>query len=241
MQNLNIQSRFASPANTAPAAAARAQFLKGGDTARNVGQAAPAESAALTQWLINSLDAMDYGVLMLTEQGRLLYSNQAGREALASGGPLSCQDEQVLAERERDELVLADALTAAATRGLRRLLCIGSGTQALSVAVLPLELSGGLPSGACLMLLSRPEACPQLSLQWFASAHGLTPAESRVMQALAQGNEPREIASSFDVGLATVRTQIGSIRSKVGADSIRELLRQLGTLPPMLSALRGLC
>ena len=45
-------------------------------------------------------------------------------------------------------------------------------------------------------------------------------------------------AAQHGVGLATVRTQIGCIRSKVGAQSIRDLLRMVGTLPPMLSALR---
>jgi len=34
-------------------------------------------------------------------------------------------------------------------------------------------------------------------------------------------------------------TQIGSIRAKTGAGSIRELVRQVARLPPLVGALRG--
>jgi hypothetical protein len=41
------------------------------------------------------------------------------------------------------------------------------------------------------------------------------------------------------VAVSTVRTQIGSIRAKTGAGSIRELVRQVAVLPPLVGALRG--
>jgi hypothetical protein len=41
------------------------------------------------------------------------------------------------------------------------------------------------------------------------------------------------------VALSTVRTQIGSIRTKTGAGSIRDLVRQVALLPPLVGALRG--
>ena len=40
------------------------------------------------------------------------------------------------------------------------------------------------------------------------------------------------------VAVSTVRTQIGSIRIKTGASSIRELVRQVAVLPPLVGALR---
>jgi hypothetical protein len=40
------------------------------------------------------------------------------------------------------------------------------------------------------------------------------------------------------VGIAAVRKQVNPIREKTGAASIRRLIGQVGTLPPMLSALR---
>jgi hypothetical protein len=41
------------------------------------------------------------------------------------------------------------------------------------------------------------------------------------------------------VGLSTIRTQIGSIRLKTGASSIRALVRQVALLPPLVSALQA--
>ncbi len=195
-------------------------------------------AAGLSQWLVQSLDEIDYGMLMLDERGNVLYVNEAARSDLDRQHPLQLLGSRLVARGDDDEAALHDAVSAAARRGLRRQLTIGQGKSRVSVAIVPMESAPGLPSGATLLLLGRRQACQRLSIDWFARAHGLTPAETRVLEALAQGEQPREIAQAFDVGLATVRTQITCIRNKVGADSIRELLRMVGMLPPMRSALR---
>ena len=92
---------------------------------------------------------------------------------------------------------------------------------------------------AVLLVLGKRQVCGQLAVQWFARVHGLTPAETRVLESLCNGLEPREVAQLNHVGLATVRTQIGSIRAKTGADSIRSLVGQVAKLPPMVSSLRA--
>jgi DNA-binding CsgD family transcriptional regulator len=208
-------------------------------SAARMSNAAPRQApAALTQWLARSLDEIDYGVLLIGETGEVQYANLAAREVMDHHHPLQLQDQRVNARGANDETALQEALGAASRRGLRRLLTLGHGDARASVAVVPLEIAPGLPSGATLLLLGRRDACQRLSIEWFARTHGLTPAESRVLEALARGDEPREIARGFEVGLATIRTQIGCIRAKVGAQSIRDLLRMVGTLPPMLSALR---
>jgi DNA-binding CsgD family transcriptional regulator len=40
------------------------------------------------------------------------------------------------------------------------------------------------------------------------------------------------------VAISTVRTQIGNLRLKTGAQSIRALVRQVAVLPPLMCALR---
>jgi DNA-binding CsgD family transcriptional regulator len=66
-----------------------------------------------------------------------------------------------------------------------------------------------------------------------------------VLEHLCGGVRPTEIAQRQGVAVSTVRTQIGSIRAKTGATSIRELVRQVAVLPPLVGALRhgvmGLC
>jgi DNA-binding CsgD family transcriptional regulator len=75
---------------------------------------------------------------------------------------------------------------------------------------------------------------------WFARNHGLTLAETRVLEALSEGLQPSDIAARFGVGLSTVRSQIGSIRAKTRSDSIGALVRQVAVLPPLVGALRGM-
>ena len=97
-----------------------------------------------------------------------------------------------------------------------------------------------LPGGPALVaaVFGRRRLCEPMSVQWFARAHGLTPAETRVLELLCEGLDPRDIATLNEVGMATVRTQVNAIRDKTGAASIRALLQQLATLPPMVSSLR---
>jgi DNA-binding CsgD family transcriptional regulator len=86
--------------------------------------------------------------------------------------------------------------------------------------------------------MGKRTVCERLTVQWFARAHALTPTETRVLEALCEGDQPREVAARHQVGMATVRSQIGSIRNKTGAESIRELVRRVAVLPPMRCALR---
>jgi DNA-binding CsgD family transcriptional regulator len=73
----------------------------------------------------------------------------------------------------------------------------------------------------------------------YARRHGLTAAEMHVLRALCEGLPPAEIAAEFGVKLATVRTQVASIRSKTEAASIRELVSRVAALPPIVPALRS--
>jgi DNA-binding CsgD family transcriptional regulator len=132
---------------------------------------------------------------------------------------------------------LHDAL-ASSRRGLRKLVLLGQGAQGSSLSVVPLGHVGEDGEAATLLVLGRRHVCERLSVQWFARSHRLTPAETRVLEALCEGLEPLEVARLHGVGLATVRTQIGAIRAKTGAESIRELQRQVALLPPMVGSLR---
>ena len=59
------------------------------------------------------------------------------------------------------------------------------------------------------------------------------------MKGLCADFTPLQIAARQGVGLATIRTQIGSIRLKTGAGSIRALVRQVSLLPPLVSVLQA--
>lgn len=197
----------------------------------------------LAHWLRRMLDEIDYGMLMVTGDGQVSYFNHAARLELDGTHPLQMLGRTLRAHRPQDVAPLYDAL-AAAQRGLRRLLTLGEGDQRISVSVVPLPRGGDDEGGTerrqplVLLVLGKRQVCEQLSVQGFARSVGLTPAETRVLEQLCAGVRPGDIALRQGVAISTVRTQIGSIRAKTGAASIRELVRQVAVLPPLVGALR---
>ena len=190
-------------------------------------------------WLSATLDEIDYGMLLLTDEVQAIHVNHAARTELDAMHPLQLLGRELRARRPKDVLPLADALQAAARRGLRKLLTLGEGAQRISVSVVPLALPDSLTEPVTLVMLGKRQVCESLSVQGFARSHGLTAAEARVLTALCQGTPPSAIAEQVGVAISTVRTQIGNIRLKTGAQSIRALVQQVAVLPPLMGVLRG--
>jgi DNA-binding CsgD family transcriptional regulator len=224
-------------------------------TSRPPGYAGPERRVTgsdLAHWLRRMLDEIDYGMLMVTGDGQVSYFNHAARLELDGTHPLQMLGRTLRTQRPQDMAPLYDAL-AAAQRGLRRLLTLGEGDQRISVSVVPLpRAEGGSDDDnhdddsaerrqpLVLLVLGKRQVCQQLSVQGFARSVGLTPAETRVLEQLCAGVRPEDIRQRQGVAISTVRTQIGSIRAKTGAASIRELVRQVAVLPPLVGALRQL-
>jgi DNA-binding CsgD family transcriptional regulator len=184
------------------------------------------------------LDEIDHGLLLLDGQGNVRLLNHRARLELDDRHPLQLEAGHLRARLRAEDLALAEAL-AAAQRGQRRLLTLGEGEQCVSAAVVPIgaDALGGGP--ATMLLLGKRLVCENLTVQGFARSRKLTPAETRVLEALCAGVPPAQIAEQQGVRISTVRTQIGCLREKTGARSIRALVRMVAVLPPMVPALRG--
>ena len=190
-------------------------------------------------WMMRMLDEIDYGMLLVTPDAQVSYLNHAARLELDGQHPLQLMGSTLRAHRALDVAPLYDAL-AAAQRGLRKLVTLGEGTQRVCVSVVPLPAAGGgVDARVTLLVLGKRQVCEQLSVQGYARSVGLTPAETRVLEQLCAGARPGQVAINAGVAVSTIRTQIGSIRAKTGAGSIRELVRQVAVLPPLVGALRG--
>jgi DNA-binding CsgD family transcriptional regulator len=190
-------------------------------------------------WLAATLDEIDYGMLLLTDEVFTSHVNHAARAELDAAHPLQLLGRELRARHPHDVAPLAAALKGAAQRGLRKLLTLGEGNQRLSVSVVPLVLPGDAGGPVTLVMLGKRQVCEVLSVQGFAQCHGLSAAEARVLAGLCRGTPPTEIASGLGVAISTVRTQIGNIRLKTGAESIRALVQQVAVLPPLMGVLRG--
>ncbi len=206
---------------------------------RGLGQPMASESVppAVWHWLAAALDELDYGIVLLFEGMRVVHINDAARVELDEAHPLMLLDRELRPKLARDVAPLHDAVSAAALRGMRRLLTLGKDDQRASVSVIPLEAADAGPR-AVLVVLGKRAVCESLSVQGFAKGYGLTGAETRVLIALCNGVPPAQVALQLGVAISTVRSQIGSLRLKTGAESIRALVGQVAVLPPVKGALR---
>ena len=183
------------------------------------------------------IDELEHGVLLLSPNSEVMLLNHRARVELDAAHPLQLLGANLRARAPQDMERLRDALVAAG-RGLRRLITLGQDDQRVSLAVVPLMAYTAQPPYASMVSLGKCSLCERLSVQWFARDRGLTTAEARVLDALSLGAAPRDIATMLGVQLTTVRTHVGNLRAKTGARDIRDLLRQVTMLPPMVSALR---
>ena len=193
----------------------------------------------LARCMAHMLDEIDYGMLLVDADGRVLYLNHAARRELDEHHPLQLAGQQLGTAQVTDAGMLQEAL-AQAQRGRRQLLTLGSGEHFVGVSVVPLDESEGVagPWRTTLLMLGKRQVCEQLTVQGYARSVGLTPAGTRVLEMLCGGVKPTAIAEQQGVAVSTVRTQIGSIRAKTGTGSIRELVRQVAVLPPLVGVLR---
>ena len=193
-------------------------------------------------WMAAALDELDYGVLLLHGDAQVLHVNHAARTELDDAHPLQLMAGRLRVRRSLDLAPLNDALCSAAVRGLRKLLTLGEGAHRVSVSVVPLATHGAKGAHSdpvVLVILGKRQVCEVLSVQGFARGHGLSAAEARVLALLCHGTPPTQIAAQIGVAISTVRSQIGNIRIKTGAESIRALVRQVAVLPPLMGVLRG--
>lgn len=219
------------PAHAPPTAGFVASLYRGPERRVGAGRA--------RHWLAATIDEIDYGMLLLVDEVVATHVNHAARAELDTTHPLQLLGGQLRTRRPQDAGALTAALQAAARRGLRKLLTLGEADQRISISIVPLPLHEAGSGPVTLVLLGKRQVCEALSVQGFASSHGLSSAETRVLAALCRGTPPTEIALQIGVAISTVRTQIGNIRQKTGAPSIRALVQQVAVLPPLMGVLRG--
>lgn len=185
--------------------------------------------AELAELALSLMDAVESGLVACRHDGRVLHANRAAQRELGPGRALQCEDGLLCAagtDREPLRAALGDA-----ARGIRRLLHIGRGETALMLATQPLAARAARERSAVLLVLGRRSLCSPLGLEMLALRHGLTLAEKRVLSGLIDTRGARRIAEDNGVQLSTVRTQIQSIRDKVGVRNIDELLLRVAQVP----------
>lgn len=179
------------------------------------------------------LDQLGSGLVVCDADARMLMANRAARNELLTGRLLQAAG-GLLRRAPAAAGELAAAIRLAADKGRRSLVRLTAGDDRLHLSVLPLHDDR---ERLALVVLGRRRACSDLELELLARSYGLTHAERRVLAALMQEARPSEIAERHAVKLSTVRTQICSIRAKLGTRSVEGLLLRAAEVPAMPPAL----
>lgn len=192
--------------------------------------------AGLTQVLI---DALDYGVVLLDGEGRVLACNRAWTQLVGQGRWWRVDASGHLIGREAEDQVRLQHALSLARKGRRWAWQLGATGQGPAVSVRGLGADDERPHGVCLLTTARRGPCEPLTLELYARLCGLTLAEQRVMARLTHGLEPSEIAAELGVAISTVRTHVAAVLGKCDVSSIGELSRRVARLPPVTTVALG--
>jgi DNA-binding CsgD family transcriptional regulator len=84
-----------------------------------------------------------------------------------------------------------------------------------------------------MLMLIDPQQRPDAALDFVVRAFGLSKAEARLLPLLFENKTPADIALALDIKISTVRSQLSAVFAKTGTTRQQELIRLLGTLPPI--------
>ena len=191
-----------------------------------------AEAAVLT----DSLDGIAAGVFLVDGTGRLVQANEAGTLMLDAGDRLKEMGGRLAANDHEADGALRAALAGAAGGDA----VLGTGGTAVPLTgrdgehyvahVLPLTSGARRRAGkafdavAALFVhkasVNRP-AYPEV----IAKAYRLTPAELRVLLALAEHGGARDVADALGVSVETVKTHLSRLYDKTGTHRQADLVR----------------
>lgn len=201
------------------------------------------------QMLMEVIDRLPSGIVILDGEMRPVAMNRAAEAVVAAGDGLHSGPEGLSASHARQTAMLhkliADALWANVGQvtgaGASLRLARPSGKSPLLLWVVPagaaLMNEMALAGPHALLFVSDPDARPHLSvLAPFIEFYGLTRAEVRLVEALANGLSPETISLEFGVSMATVRKHLQSVFGKTGVNRQADLVRLVLSSPLQFGA-----
>ena len=202
-----------------------------------------ADKLAGSAALLRFFNELAYGLIVVDANRQVVHINRAARGALAREQRLRVRGRAIEAWRERDAKVFAHALDTALS-GRRAAMrigeCKGAGQSNIILVPLPAPASTSALNqsqvGHIALVFERSACAESLSIAFYAQNHGLTSGEERVLRALNQDQSVGEVASALGTAISTIRTHVNHIREKTGARSLRALVANVRSVPPLMPA-----
>ena len=196
---------------------------------------------------------MGVGIVVVDAERRILFINAAAERTVRSGGglriaggrlaPLTAADEAVFsrAVRHASGSVALAATGKSAARGATLHLSMGGGAK-LAVMIAPLAANAlryDCIGPGCAVLFSDPAIhAPELPPQALAARYGLTPAQARLLSALARGETLADYAARTGVGIGTIRSHLKDLAARTGQRRQADLVR-MALCDPLLRLQAG--
>ena len=186
-----------------------------------------------------ALDALAFGVVVCEATGRIVLANTAA-EGLARAGAgiiLGHRGKALGATVGTEARALAALVHDAANNGPGGVIRLSgrTGGAELVALVTPLPREFGLAGGAACALVTLRSIWdnPSFSTDALIALFGMSSAQAEIALAIYNGKAPDEIAVARGVSISTVRTHLSEIFARTSAENQRDLVRLLGTLPPV--------
>lgn len=191
---------------------------------------------------LNSLlDHIPVGVILVNAKSEILLTNELAEETLQLGQGLYQRNKNLVTQQSESTDLLnqyVEELSSlgpneSSSRGLP--IQIGQETDVQTMVILsPVNhlQNPSLERNASVVVFispSRPDV--ELDLAAFADGYNLTPKEARIVNYIAQGMSPPDIADKIFVSYNTVRTQLKSVFKKTNVSSQSELASLVLTGP----------
>ena len=186
--------------------------------------------------LEETVDMLSTGILLTEDQGRIAYMNSSAEAVLKKGAALNSRDGRLVAANLNARKVLSRAIEqsasgrAPATTGQYAVALPDEDGAGLIANVLPLRWRGGrnplgpLP-GAAAVFIQDPAEGPKLALDALAELYGLTTAEQKVLELVAEGAAPQDAADRLNVSVATVKSHLQHVFAKTNTGRQADLVR----------------
>jgi DNA-binding CsgD family transcriptional regulator len=182
-------------------------------------------------------------LLLIDECGEVAFLNRRAESLLNEGLGLSLRHNHLQLTDSVQQLQLEKALSQAVATGAHHGTGFGGalrvtapdGEHTLNLLITPYpdrRVTGlGLNHRVCAaVFLHQTSALPQLPAELLKGLYGLTQAEVRLAERIAEGLSPAEAAAKFGVSVNTTRTQLRSLFAKTSTQRQSELVRLLSGL-----------
>jgi len=189
--------------------------------------------------LVDLLERLPMGVLLINGAGGILMANSAGAAILDQRDGLSTNHKGQLVTSELRELISrATRLDGDGSRvGGAVTLQRPSGAAPLTILVLPVadparDVVGDQPAAA--LFVSDPERRLGTAEELLCGLYGLTPTEARIAAILMQGRSVEDAASELAISINTARTHLKHLFGKTCTTRQGDLISLLLSGPALL-------